>query len=280
MPATFLIFSPADLPSTSTSASMPGVVPVPIIVSSFLSLSRPTMSQLIIMTVEFEREQGVRDIVLRAEQPALLARERDEDDPAGQGVAAGTQPACQLEHHRGPRRVVVGPVVDVAREDCQRPGHQSPVAQVVVVAADHDRLVGVRPGPFQNADHVLGLDPLAARSSILAVEAQPLSSRERGFRSSSICFSRSAERGLAGRVPAACRRTRGSASRTGGSSSTSIPTGRKLQATASFSPSRPGQVVDQQDRGRAVLERVGRLVLERRVCRSALPSNGLASSSC
>ena len=63
--------------------------PVPIMVSSFLSLSRPTMSKLIIITVEASGIERMLDVVLRAEQPPLLAREGDEDDAAGQGVARG-----------------------------------------------------------------------------------------------------------------------------------------------------------------------------------------------
>ena len=32
------------------------------------------------------------------------------------------------------------------------------MAQVIVMATDHHRLVGMRTTPFQNANHVLGLD--------------------------------------------------------------------------------------------------------------------------
>ena len=142
-----------------------------------------------------QREERMLDVVLRAEQPALLARERHEDDPARRRVAAGAQPPGQLQHHRRPRRVVIGAVVDVVREESQRARHQSAVAQVVVVAADDDGLVGVRPGALQNADDVLGLELLASRWRSARPSVQPLRSRERGFRSESICSSRAASAG-------------------------------------------------------------------------------------
>ncbi len=81
------------------------------------------------------------------------------------GGGSGRAPAArQFEHHGGSRGVVVGPVVDLVREHRQRSGHEPAVPQVVVMPADHDRLIGMGTGPFQHPDDVLGVDRRGARS--------------------------------------------------------------------------------------------------------------------
>ena len=62
----------------------------------------------------------------------------------GRGSRRVGQPPGHLQHHRRPRGVVVGAVVDVAREERERARAAAAAAQVVVVAADDDRLVGLR----------------------------------------------------------------------------------------------------------------------------------------
>ena len=42
------------------------------------------------------------------------------------------------------------------------------MTQVIVMAADHDRFIGVLTGPLQNADHVLRLDSVPLDLDLLA----------------------------------------------------------------------------------------------------------------
>ena len=102
-----------------------------------------------------ERIERMLDVMPRAQQPAFLARERDEHHAAGQGVAPRRQPPGDFQHHGRPRCIVVGAVVDVAREERQRARQQSAAPQVVVMPADHDRLVRVRARSFEHSDDVL-----------------------------------------------------------------------------------------------------------------------------
>ena len=76
----------------------------------------------------------------------------------GRGSRRAARRRAISMHHRGPGGVVVGAVVDVAGEEGQRARHQSAPAQVVVMAADDDGLLGQRAGALEHADHVLGLD--------------------------------------------------------------------------------------------------------------------------
>ena len=70
--------------------------------------------------------------------------------------------------------------------NASEPERMPAAAEVVVVAAHDDGLVGQRPGAFEDADHVLGRDRLAFDLDP-GVSVQPASSTERGLRSASIC---------------------------------------------------------------------------------------------
>ena len=48
--------------------------------------------------------------------------------------------------------------MDITGEEGQRAGHHPSPAQVIVVAADDDRLMGQRARAFEHADHILGVD--------------------------------------------------------------------------------------------------------------------------
>ena len=174
---------------------MPGVVPVPIMVSSLLSLSRPTMSKLTIMTVSSSGIERVLDVVPRAEQAALLAREGDEDDAAGERVGPPGEPAGHLHDQRRARGVVVGPVVDVA----SRGGRASPrtARRGPGGRSGRQRRRSRRPaGPAPSSTPTTFLVSIDLRSMVSwASSVQPFSSRECGLRSASICFSRSSRLG-------------------------------------------------------------------------------------
>ncbi len=80
----------------------------------------------------------------------------------GSGSGRRASRRASSMHHRRPRGVVVGPVVDVARRGTRAsPSDMPAAAEVVVVGPHDDRLVGQRPGPFEHADHVPGRDRLA-----------------------------------------------------------------------------------------------------------------------
>ncbi len=93
-------------------------------------------------------ERIARRSRLRSQQPALLAEQGHEDDSPGQGVLELRASRRAISSTiAGPRGIVVGPVVNVARAHGRR--RASPTAGRHgrggrSGAADHDRLVGQR----------------------------------------------------------------------------------------------------------------------------------------
>ena len=78
-------------------------------------------------------------------QPAFFAGESHEHNPAARLLAGGDQPLGRFHQRGGAGGVVVGPVMDFLGPGSERAW--SAEADVVVVGADHDRLVGERALP-------------------------------------------------------------------------------------------------------------------------------------
>ena len=138
---------------------------------------------------------------------------------------------------------------------------------MVVMAADHDGLVGMRADPFQNADHVLGLDPVPLDRDLLA-QGPALELAGTRLQILVDLFLDPRER----------RRARGDQQLVGeiAAQHHEREVGIRLGAAGAereqlvFLVSQAGQVVDQQDRDRTVLEGVGRLVLKGGIRRGSL----------
>src|SRR5688572_14884051 len=93
---------------------------------------RPTMSMLSMPTVVFRSTppSGLRVYIVEPIAPSSSA-EGDQDDVAAQLGLPGLEDARDLEQRGGPRGVVVGAVVDLARAGRHR--RASAVAEVIVV---------------------------------------------------------------------------------------------------------------------------------------------------
>ena len=123
------------------------------------------------------REQRVFDVILAAHQPFLLAAETDEDQPSSRLLAACCQPPRQLQNGRRAGGVVVRPVVDFAAVRLARA--ELAAADVVVMRAEHDRLLRQRPLALQHADDVRRLRqrPLEGRLHVHRPAGQGLRNR-------------------------------------------------------------------------------------------------------
>ncbi len=103
-----------------------------------------------------ERHGRMVDEPLRAERTFFLAAERDDDDGAGE--RARRDEPRHLEDRGGPRRVVVGAVVDRA-SGARIGGEHRAHPEMIVVRAQHDVLPAeLRVAPRDHRDDVARLD--------------------------------------------------------------------------------------------------------------------------
>ncbi len=104
-----------------------------------------------------QRIDRVLHVVRRAQQPQLLAAERDEEHGARRGLPG--EAAGQLDQHGGARGVVVGTVVHLAAA-VRVERAEAPQTQVVVVGPDDHGLVPEhRVVAGEEPDDVLGAEP-------------------------------------------------------------------------------------------------------------------------
>ena len=99
-----------------------------------------------------QRDRRMLDEIFGPDQSLFLGSEADEENRPRRRRAV-RQARRQFQYAGGPRSVVVRAVIDAAR----RTEHvaQHPQAQVIVMSADHDKLIGVRPGARKNGGDVL-----------------------------------------------------------------------------------------------------------------------------
>ena len=96
---------------------------------------------------------GIVHVVAAAPKTPFLAREENEDHRAVQLLRPLGQGPGDLQHHGLARGVVVGPVIN--RPALGRQRAIGTVAQVIVMGAQHDRLVGQRAFAGQNGGNIL-----------------------------------------------------------------------------------------------------------------------------